>query len=109
MKTMKLMLIMILMTTAAWAQTRPGFEVGAQLIDYSFRQSAEGELVEKDEARFSGITAGYTKTFGNGAFAAVCTSRPDRRTSSRATASRSSATSTREWDFWSSMAAATSG
>ena len=68
MKTIKLMLIMIVMTTAAWAQTRPGFEVGAQLLNHRFRQSAEGELVEKDEARFSGITAGYTKTFGNGAF-----------------------------------------
>lgn len=64
MKTMlRMLMTFMIAATAAQAQTRGGFEVGAQVLDYSLHQS-----VEKDDGRFSGLTAGYTKTFGSSVF-----------------------------------------
>jgi hypothetical protein len=53
-----------MVVTAAEAQTRPGFEVGAEVLDYGNRERFEGETVAKDDGRFIGFTVGYTKKFG---------------------------------------------
>ncbi len=54
--------------SAAEAQTRPGFELGAEVLDYSYRERFEGEVVAKDDGTFAGITFGYVETIGSGMF-----------------------------------------
>ena len=55
-------------TGTAQAQTRPGFEVGAELFDYSYRERFEGETVIRDDGEFIGLTASYVETIGSGLF-----------------------------------------
>jgi hypothetical protein len=54
--------------SAAEAQTRPGFELGAEVFDYSYRERFEGEVIVKDDGTFGGITFGYVETIGSGMF-----------------------------------------
>ncbi len=58
----------------AHAQTRPGFEVGAQLFDYKYRERFEGEAVASDDGTFIGLTASYVETIGSGWFLRAATS-----------------------------------
>ena len=55
-------------TGAAQAQTRPGFQVGAELFDYGYRERFEGETIVRDDGEFIGFTAGYVETIGSGLF-----------------------------------------
>lgn len=48
----------------AGAQTRGGFELGAKVTDYSYREKLEGETVAKDDGAMYGLTVGYTETLG---------------------------------------------
>ena len=52
----------------AQAETRPGFEVGAQLFDYDYRERFKGEAVARDDGKFIGLTASYVETIGGGWF-----------------------------------------
>lgn len=52
----------------AEAQTRPGFEIGAQLFDYQNRERFEGETVVKDSGTFIGFSGSYVETIGSGWF-----------------------------------------
>jgi hypothetical protein len=54
--------------SAAGAQTRGGFEVGAELFDYNYRERLEGETIVKDDGLVTGLTLGYVETIGNGTF-----------------------------------------
>lgn len=56
------------MASGAEAQTRPGFELGAEVLDYSYRERFEGEVVARDDGTFAGVTAGYVETIGGGMF-----------------------------------------
>ena len=56
------------MPSGAAAQTRPGFEVGAELFDYDYNERFEGETVARDDGKFGGITFGYVETIGGGSF-----------------------------------------
>lgn len=56
------------LASPAQAQTRPGFEVGAQLFDYGYRERFEGETIVRDDGRFIGPTASYVETIGGGWF-----------------------------------------
>lgn len=49
-------------------QTRPGFEVGAQLFDYEYRERFEGATIVGDDGKFIGVTGSYVETIGNGWF-----------------------------------------
>ncbi|HKS25462.1 MAG TPA: hypothetical protein VJZ76_21915 [Thermoanaerobaculia bacterium] len=60
-----LMAAVSLTATAAHAQTRPGFEAGVEVVDYGYREHFEGEELARDNGRFYGFSAGYTKGFGN--------------------------------------------
>jgi hypothetical protein len=51
---------------AASAQTRPGFEVNAELLDYSYRERLDGDIVVRDDGGFVGIGATYVETIGGG-------------------------------------------
>ncbi|HEX9946659.1 MAG TPA: hypothetical protein VGA98_03885 [Allosphingosinicella sp.] len=53
---------------AAQAQTRGGFEVGAELFDYSYRERLEGETIVYDDGLFGGFHLGYVETIGGGLF-----------------------------------------
>lgn len=53
---------------AVQAQTRPGFEIGAELFDYSYRERLEGETIVRDDGRFGGFRIGYVETIGKGWF-----------------------------------------
>jgi hypothetical protein len=52
----------------AQAQTRGGFEVGAELFDYSYRERLDGETIVYDDGVFAGFHAGYVETIGGGMF-----------------------------------------
>lgn len=54
--------------TQAATQTRPGFEVGAQLFDYNYRERFEGDTVARDDGKFIGVTGSYVETIGRGWF-----------------------------------------
>ena len=58
----------------AQAQTRPGFEVGAQLFDYDYRERLDGATLARDDGKFIGITASYVETVGSGWFLRAVTS-----------------------------------
>ena len=57
-----------LVSAQSQAQTRPGFEIGAELLDYSYRERFEGEVVARDDGKFGGATFGYVETIGGGLF-----------------------------------------
>ncbi|HEV2079696.1 MAG TPA: hypothetical protein VGR19_07360 [Allosphingosinicella sp.] len=48
----------------AQTQTRKGFEIGAEVFDYSYRERFEGETVAKDDGTFGGATVSYTAGLG---------------------------------------------
>lgn len=52
----------------AQVRTRPGFEVGAQLFDYKYRERFDGATVASDDGKFIGLTASYVETIGRGWF-----------------------------------------
>lgn len=56
------------LASPAAAQTRPGFEIGAELFDYAYRERVEGEVVAQDDGTFGGVTLGYVETIGGGSF-----------------------------------------
>jgi hypothetical protein len=51
---------------AASAQTRPGFEVSAELLDYSYRERLDGDVAVRDDGGFVGIGGTYVETIGDG-------------------------------------------
>jgi hypothetical protein len=53
---------------AAQAQTRGGFEVGAEVFDYSYREQLEGETIVYDDGLFGGFHLNYVETIGGGMF-----------------------------------------
>lgn len=57
-----------MMASTAGAQTRGGFEVGAEAFDYNYRERFEGETIVRDDGIFKGITLGYVETIGGGTF-----------------------------------------
>jgi hypothetical protein len=57
-----------LVASAAEARTRPGFELGGEVLDYSYRERFEGNLVARDDGTFGGVSAGYVETIGGGSF-----------------------------------------
>jgi len=57
-----------LMASTANAQTRGGFEVGAEVFDYSYREREGGQIVVRDDGIFGGGSLGYVETIGGGAF-----------------------------------------
>ncbi len=57
-----------LVSAESQAQTRPGFEIGAEAFDYSYRERFEGDVVARDDGTFGGLTAGYVETIGGGLF-----------------------------------------
>lgn len=56
------------LATPAGAQTRPGFEVGAEVFDYRYRERVDGATVVRDDGTFVGLTLGYVETLRNGWF-----------------------------------------
>jgi hypothetical protein len=60
-------LVSMIGPTLAHAQTRSGFEVGAETFAYNYRESFEGDSV-KDDGRFLGFDAAYTRRFDNALF-----------------------------------------
>lgn len=60
--------IAVLTASGASAQTPGGFEVGAELFDYNYRERVEGETIVRDDGLFGGLRLGYTETIGGGAF-----------------------------------------
>ena len=50
----------------AQTQTRRGFEVGAEVLDYSYRERFEGETVASDDGRFYGLAASFVAGLGGG-------------------------------------------
>jgi hypothetical protein len=54
--------------STANAQTRGGFEAGAELFDYNYRERFEGKTIVKDDGLFKGVALGYVETIGGGAF-----------------------------------------
>ena len=57
-----------LVSAQSQAQTRPGFEIGAEVFDYSYRERFEGDVVARDDGTFGGGTFGYVETIGGGMF-----------------------------------------
>lgn len=57
----------------AQTQTRPGFEVGAQLFDYNYRERLDGSTIVRDDGKFIGLTASYVETIGSGWFLRAAT------------------------------------
>jgi hypothetical protein len=53
---------------AAQAQTRGGFELGAELFDYSYRERLDGQTIVYDDGVFGGFHAGYVETIGGNLF-----------------------------------------
>ncbi|MBA3676849.1 MAG: hypothetical protein H0W74_05530 [Sphingosinicella sp.] len=57
-----------MLAEGASAQTRGGFEVGAEVFDYNYRERQDGQVVAKDDGIFGGASVGYIETVGGGAF-----------------------------------------
>jgi hypothetical protein len=57
-----------LLATSAQAQTRGGFEVGAEVFSYGYEEFDQGNKVVRDEGTFGGLHFGYVETIGNGLF-----------------------------------------
>lgn len=58
----------VLLPASAEAQTRGGFEAGAQVTDYSYEERDAGETIVFDDGTFGGFHVGYTETIGGGMF-----------------------------------------
>lgn len=58
----------------ASAQTRSGFEVGAEIYDYSYREQVEDEDLVFDDGTFFGVTASYAHRLGDNWFLRARTS-----------------------------------
>jgi len=58
----------MLSASEAGAQTRPGFEVGAEVFDYGYRERFEGQEVAADDGLFLGLSGAYTQRIGAGFF-----------------------------------------
>jgi hypothetical protein len=52
----------------ARAETRPGFELGGELFDYTYRERLDGDTVARDDGTFGGIGVGYVETIGSNWF-----------------------------------------
>ena len=50
------------------AQTRSGFEIGAQVSDYNYREKVGSQIVAKDDGKFIGLTASYVQPIGSKTF-----------------------------------------
>jgi hypothetical protein len=50
----------------AQTQTRRGFEVGAEILDYSYRERLGGKTVASDDGRFYGLAASFVAGLGRG-------------------------------------------
>lgn len=57
-----------MVASTAGAQTRGGFELGAEAFDYSYRERNEGATIVRDDGIFKGIALGYVETIGGGTF-----------------------------------------
>jgi len=55
-------------TASARAETRGGFEVGAEAFDYAYRERVEGETIVFDDGTFGGARLDYVETVGGGTF-----------------------------------------
>jgi hypothetical protein len=53
---------------AAQAQTRGGFEIGAEVFDYAYRERDSGETIVFDDGTIGGFRLGYTQRIGGGLF-----------------------------------------
>lgn len=51
---------------AAEAQTRGGFEIGAEVFDYGYRERDSGETIVFDDGTIGGIRLGYVQKIGGG-------------------------------------------
>ncbi len=49
----------------AQTQTPRGFEVGAEVLDYSYRERFQGDIVAKDDGKFGGLIASFVAGLGN--------------------------------------------
>jgi hypothetical protein len=58
----------VFVASAAEARTRPGFDLGAEVLDYRYRERFEGEVVARDDGTFGGVTLGYVETIGSAMF-----------------------------------------
>lgn len=54
----------IVMTSAGFAQTRPGFAVGIERLNYGYSERFDGQTVANDKGGFFGVNTAYTKVFG---------------------------------------------
>lgn len=53
---------------AAQAQTRGGFEIGAEVFDYGYRERDSGETIVFDDGTIGGFRLGYTQRIGSDLF-----------------------------------------
>lgn len=58
----------VLTVMPAAAQTRPGFELGATLVDYSYRERDDGRVIVRDDGTMAGLRLSYVETIGAGMF-----------------------------------------
>lgn len=59
---------MVAVPASAQARTRPGFSVGAELFDYSYREKLDGMTIVRDDGLFGGVEGSYVETIGGGLF-----------------------------------------
>jgi hypothetical protein len=57
-----------LMTSPLAAQTRPGFEIGTELVDYRYRERADGSVIVRDKGTMGKLRASYVETIGATSF-----------------------------------------
>ena len=48
------------------AQTRGGFEISAEVLDYSYRERVEDAIIACDDGTFAGVGVTYVETIGGG-------------------------------------------
>lgn len=61
-------LLFVAIGTQAGAQTRPGFELGLEGLDYDYRERFDGEEFVRNDGSFVGLTLAYVETLGGGWF-----------------------------------------
>lgn len=66
--TVSTLLAGALIPANAQAQTREGFEVSGELIDYSYREQLYGETIVYDDGIFGGAAVTYVETVGGNLF-----------------------------------------
>lgn len=64
--TLALLAGTLLAPDAAEAQTRGGFEIGAEVFDYGYRERDSGETIVFDDGTIGGIRLGYVQKIGGG-------------------------------------------